>query len=94
VGDLLCYAIVGNLEIVGLQIVNHVAMSIAHGHRRVHQCDLHFDLGLRVLGRHLDFDAGFGREGASRGLRAGRHASQSQKSDSRGHQAAPWAHKT
>ena len=90
----MCYAIVGNLEIVGLQIVNHVAMSIAHGHRRVHQCDLHFDLGLRVLGRHLDFDAGFRREGARRGLRVGRHASQREKSDRRGQEAAPLAQET
>ena len=67
-GDLLSYAVVRNLKIKGLQIVNHFTAAIAHSHRHTDQCYLDFDLGLSVLGRQLDFDPGFGTEWAGRGL--------------------------
>ncbi len=79
VGDPLSYAIVGNPKIAGLQIVNHFAAAIAHGHRRVYQSDPHFDLGLRVLGRLLDLGAGFRCNRPGRGLCAGGSVGQSQK---------------
>jgi hypothetical protein len=59
--------------------VNHLAAAIAHGHRRIDQRYLDFDFGFRVLGRLLDFNAGFRREWTHRCLRAGGSASQSQK---------------
>ena len=75
----LSHAIVGNLKIARLQVVNHFAAAIAHRHRRVYQRNLHFDFGLRVLGRQLDFDAGFGRDGAGGSLRAAGNGSKSCK---------------
>jgi len=79
VGDPLSNAIVCNLKIAGLQIVNHFAAAIAYCHRGVYQRDPDFHLGLDVLGRQLDFDAGFGRERSRRRLCASQIACQSQK---------------
>src|SRR6266478_6116844 len=62
VGYLLNNAVIRYLKIPGFQVVNHVAMGIAHRHGRVYERNSHFDLGLRIFGRQLDFDAGFGRE--------------------------------
>ena len=61
-GDLLCHPVIGNLKILGLQVVDHLAASIADGHRGVHQGDLHLDLWLSVPGRLLHGNAGLRRE--------------------------------
>ena len=60
--NLLRHAIIRNLKIPRLQVVNHFSAGIAHCHRRIHERDLHFDLW-HVLGRLLHFGARLGRNG-------------------------------
>src|SRR5712691_10531729 len=64
-------------EIRGFQVVNHVAAGVAHGHGSVHERDLHFNFGLRVLRSLLHRSAGFWRKWPGGGLGAGWSASKS-----------------
>src|SRR6266567_3116149 len=76
VGDLLGDTVIGDPEIRGFQVVNHIAAGVAHGHGSVHERDLHFNFGLRVLRRLLYRGAGFWRKWPGGGL-GGWSASQS-----------------
>src|SRR5260370_20189771 len=91
-GDLLCHAVIGNLKILGLQVVDHLPASIADGHRGVHQRDLHLHLWLSVPGRLLHANAGLRRatSGGTRGTGAVtrvKHKSQRRCTPS----TSPWA---
>ncbi len=79
VGNPLGYAVVGDLEIAGFQIVDHFAAAIAHGHGHIYQRHPHFDRGLADRRWLLDFDSGFRRKRTDRSLRAGKSFSQRQQ---------------